>query len=453
MKLKDKTVLVVGFGTTGKAACRFLLEKGARVRVSENRPAEEIGEISSEWTKRGVHMETGGHNFESFLDADLIITSPGIPDLPVFKEASRRGKQIISEVELASWYVQGRIAGITGSNGKSTVASLTYKILKDAGCEVYLAGNIGTPLISLAEKGGGAAVYVTELSSFQLSRIKSFSVDAAVILNFSPDHIDWHYSYENYIDSKLNLLRALKPGGTAVLNRDDPLVWGARKKSSEKIYGFSRTHGPLPGCWLEKGWIQLNTGTPEPCMPVSDIPLTGIHNQENVMASALTARIFGAPAEIIRRSVIKFKGLEHRLEQVRILDGIVFYDDSKATNVDAALKSIQSFDPPIILIMGGRDKGGDFSRLIPEIKKRCKKIILLGESRTKIRRILNGTVSLEEADSMQAAVKKSFSSADAGDTVILAPACTSFDMFENFEHRGRVFKQEVRSLKSGKVGF
>lgn len=450
MKLNNKTILVVGLGTTGEALCRFLLNHGANVMVSESRPAEEIGKKASVWTERGIRIETGGHNLGSFMEADFIVTSPGVPDLPVFQEAARRGKQIISEIELASWFLQGRIAGITGSNGKSTVASLTYEILKESGLDVFLAGNIGTPLISLVEKGGKDAVYVTELSSFQLSRIDSFSVETAVILNFSQDHIDWHQSYENYIAAKLNLLHALKPGGTAVLNRDDPKVWDARRQYRGKTYGFSRENGPLPGCWLEKGWIYLDIGAAEPCMPVTDIPLTGIHNQENVMAAALTARIFGAEVHSIRTSVKKFKGLEHRLEKVRCLDGVAFYNDSKATNVDAAMKSIQSFDQPVILILGGRDKGGGFSRLKPEIKKRIKEIILIGESRDKIRKELESAAAMTDADSMRDAVKKSFFSAEKGDVVILAPACTSFDMFDNFEQRGRVFKEAVRNLKSRK---
>ncbi len=450
MKLNNKTILVVGLGTTGEALCRFLLNHGANVMVSESRSAEEIGKKASVWTKRGIRIETGGHNLDSFMEADFIVTSPGVPDLPVLQEAARRGKQIISEIELASWFIQGRIAGITGSNGKSTVASLTYEILKESGHDVFLAGNIGTPLISLVEKGGKDAVYVTELSSFQLSRIDSFSVETAVILNFSQDHIDWHQSYENYIAAKLNLLRALKPGGTAVLNRDDPRVWEARRQYPGKTYGFSRENGPLPGCWLEKGWIYLDIGATEPCMPVTDIPLTGIHNQENVMAAALTARILGAEVHSIRTSVKKFKGLEHRLEKVRCLDGVTFYNDSKATNVDAALKSIQSFDRPVILILGGRDKGGGFSRLKPEIKKRIKEIILIGESRDKIRKEIDSAAATADADSMRDAVEKSFLSAEKGDVVILAPACTSFDMFDNFEQRGRVFKEEVRNLKSRK---
>ncbi len=450
MELKDKTVLVVGLGTTGESVCRFLLNRGARVKVSESRSYSELGAMAEEWARRGVQIETGGHNLASFLDADLIVTSPGIPELPVFKAASQRGKKIISEIELAYWYIRGRIVGITGSNGKSTVASLTFHILKNAGFNALLAGNIGTPLISLAESGGKDTVYVTELSSFQLSRIDSFSVSVAVMLNFSPDHIDWHKNFANYIDAKLNLLRALDPGGSAVLNRDDPRVWRERGEAEAKIYGFSREHGPLPGCWLEKEWIYLDTGTPERCLPVAEIPLPGIHNQENVMASALTARLLGVSLPSIRKGIKDFQGLEHRLEQVRMLDDIEFYNDSKATNVDASLKSIQSFKRPIIIIMGGRDKGSDFSRLKPEITNRARHIILLGESQEKIRRALNDEVSAETAADMEEAVKKSFQAAHPGDIILLAPACTSFDMFDDFEHRGRVFKQEVRKLKSKK---
>jgi UDP-N-acetylmuramoylalanine--D-glutamate ligase len=447
MKLKNKNIWVAGLGTTGEAVCRFLLKQGAEVSVTENRTRDELGERADFWRRKGVRLETGGHNLESLLEAELIVMSPGIPDLPVFQEAARRGKKIVSEIELASWFLEGRIAGVTGSNGKSTVASLAQKILKDAGYPAFLAGNIGTPLISWIDKDDQSNIYVTELSSFQLSRVESFSVEAAVILNFSPDHLDWHQTYEKYISSKLNLLYALKPSGAAVLNRDDPLVWSSGKDSPGEVYGFSRLNRLEKGCWIEQGWIHCRIQSEEQIMPVSEIPLTGIHNQENVMSAVLTARIFGADPSAIRKSVNLFKGLEHRMESVMVLDRVEFYNDSKATNVDAVLKSLQSFDSPVILILGGRDKGGDFSRLIPDVKKRGKEIILLGEARGKIRSVLNGIIPIQEADSMREAVEKSCRDAEPGDIVLLSPGCTSFDMFESFEHRGKVFKQEVRNLK------
>jgi UDP-N-acetylmuramoylalanine--D-glutamate ligase len=446
MDLKGKKVLVAGFGKTGVAVCRFLLHKGAEVKVSEKKSRDKIVGIT-EWRKKGVEFETGWHNPKSFLEADLIIPSPGIPFIPELKKAEEQEIPIFSEVELAFRFLNGKIVGITGSNGKSTVTTLTYRILKEAGLQSFLAGNIGTPLISFVEKSTKDDIYVTELSSFQLTHIKKFSCDISLFLNITPDHIDWHKGFENYFSAKKKLIFNQKKDGAAILNRDDKKVWGLRNRGPSRIFGFSRKTHPVPGCYLENGYIKLYTKKEENLMKTSDIPLLGIHNQENVMASALVGHILGIALKKIKESIKKFTGLEHRMEIVRNVQGIDFYNDSKATNIDAALKSIQSFDREIILILGGRDKGGDFVSLRKGIKKRVKKIILMGEAREKIHKDLGGIVAEETADSMQEAVKLSFTSAGKGDIVLLAPACTSFDMFESFEYRGKAFKKEVNSLQ------
>jgi len=446
MDLKGKKVLVAGFGKTGVAVCRFLLQQGAEVKVSEKKSRNQIVGIP-EWIKKGVEFETGGHTPKSFLEAELIIPSPGISFVPELKKAKEEEIPIFSEVELAFRFLKGKIVGITGSNGKSTVATLTYRILKEAGLQAFLAGNIGTPLISFAEKSTKDDIYVTELSSFQLTHIKKFSCDLSLFLNITPDHIDWHKGFENYFSAKKKLVFDQKKDGTAILNRDDKKVWGLRNRGPDRICGFSRKTRPVPGCYLENGYIKLFTKKEEKLMKISEIPLPGIHNQENVMASALAGHILGIPLKKIKESVKKFRGLEHRLEIVRNIRGIDFYNDSKATNIDAASKSIQSFNRKIILILGGRDKGGDFVSLRKDIKKQVKKIILIGEAREKIHRDLRGIIAEETADSMQEAVKLSFASAGKGDIVLLAPACTSFDMFESFEHRGKIYKKEVNSLQ------
>jgi UDP-N-acetylmuramoylalanine--D-glutamate ligase len=446
MDLKGKKVLIAGFSKTGVAVCRFLLQQGAEIKVSEKKSRDKIDGIT-EWSKKGVEFETGGHNPKSFLEAEFIIPSPGIPFIPELKKAEKKEIPIFSEVELAFRFLKGKIVGITGSNGKSTVTTLIYRILKEAGLRSFLAGNIGTPLISFAEKSTKDDIYVTELSSFQLTRIKKFSCDLSLFLNITPDHIDWHKGFENYFSAKKKLIFNQKKEGIAILNRDDKKVWGLRNKGPSRVFGFSRKTRPVPGCCLENGYIKLFTKREEKLMKTSEIPLPGIHNQENVMASALAGHILEVPLKKIKESIKKFTGLEHRLEIVRNVQGIDFYNDSKATNIDAALKSIQSFDRRIILILGGRDKGGDFVSLQKDIKKRVKKVILMGEAREKIRKDLSGIVAEETADTMQEAVKLSFNSAEKGDIVLLAPACTSFDMFESFEHRGKVFKKEVDSLQ------
>lgn len=447
MNLRGKRVLVVGLERTGEALCNFLLRQGAQVKVSEIKRKEELGEKISFWESKGVTIEAGKHKEETFLEPELIVLSPGIPWIPEVEAAANKGIKIYSEIELAYRFLKGKIVGITGTNGKSTTAALTYKILKDGELRACLAGNIGTPLIHFAEKSKDEDIYVTEISSFQLKHIEQFKADISVLLNISPDHIDWHLSFDDYYESKKKLILSQKECDVAILNRDDPLIWKLTKEEKIQIFAFSREREVEKGCFLRGDWIMLKDKREEKLMRISDIPLLGAHNQENIMAGALVGHVLGIPAPEIRESVMSFQGLEHRLEKVSTINGIDFYNDSKATNVDAALKSIQSFDRDIILILGGRDKGSDFERLRNSIKKRVRRVILLGEAKKKIQKSLETTVPMEVVSSLRNAVRKAHSRAKAGEVVLLAPACTSFDMFQNFEERGKVFKQEVLALK------
>ena len=447
MDLEGKKVLVVGLGKTGEALCQFLLSRGAKVKVSEKKKDEELREKISRWADKGVTVETGGHQPQSFLEADLIVPSPGVPPLAELKAAQERGIKIISEIELACSFLSGKIVGITGSNGKSTTASLTHKILQEGGVPSYLGGNIGTPLISFADRSKSGDVYVTEISSFQLYYIEHFRASVSVFLNISPDHLDWHPSFSNYYEAKKKLILFQGENEKAVLNRDDPLVWSLRKEAKAQIYAFSRERKARPGCFIHEDWIVLTDKDEKKLMKTSEIPLFGVHNQENVLAAALVGYLFSLSPSGIKESIRSFKGLDHRLEKVASIKGVDFYNDSKATNVDAALKSILSFDRNIILIAGGRDKGGDFEKLRKPIKERVKKILLIGEARQKLKRALSHTTPAEEVSSLEEAVNIGFSQARPGDVVLLAPACTSFDMFENFEQRGRIFKQAIFDLK------
>ncbi|NIM92025.1 MAG: UDP-N-acetylmuramoyl-L-alanine--D-glutamate ligase [Candidatus Aminicenantes bacterium] len=447
MNLEGKKALVVGFGRTGEALVRFLLEKKAKIKVSEKKKPEELNQDIHSWRKKGVTFEAGDHNLASFLEADLIVVSPGVPFIPELRIARERGVRIISEIELAYQYLKGKIVGITGTNGKSTTATLTHKILNEGGLEAFLAGNIGTPLIDSAKTSRDDHVYVTEISSFQLYHIKDFKVDVSVFLNVSPDHLDWHSSFDDYYEAKKKLILSQRNEPKAILNRDDPLVWPLRKRVDFDVLAFSRKREVTPGCFLHKERIFLADTKKEELMKISTIPVFGVHNQENIMASALVGHVFGIPVPRMRESIKTFKGLEHRLEKILTLEGIDFYNDSKATNVDAALKSIQSFDRKIILVMGGRDKGGDFKRLKKVIKEKVKKIILIGEAREKIKEALNGMTEFFDSSSLKEAVDIGFSAAKSGEVVLLAPACTSFDMFKNFEERGRAFKKEVSNLE------
>jgi UDP-N-acetylmuramoylalanine--D-glutamate ligase len=447
MNLEGKRVLVVGLGNTGEALCSFLLQHGSQVKVSEKKNPEEMGQKISSWEQKGVTVEAGKHNQKSFMEAELIVPSPGVPWLPELEAARANGVKIISEIELAYKFLKGKIVGITGSNGKSTTATLTQKILEEGGLKTYLAGNIGTPLISFVNNSQDDHIYVTEISSFQLEHTEQFRVSVSVLLNISPDHLDWHPSFADYYEAKKKIIVSQRESDIAILNRDDPLVWALKKEGKFQVYAFSRKGKVSPGCFLNGDWIVLSNKKEEKLIRTSVIPLLGIHNQENIMASALVGHILGIPPSRIKGPIKSFRGLEHRLERVTAIRGVDFYDDSKATNVDATSKSIQSFERNIILILGGRDKGGDFKKLRKPVKENVKSIILLGEAKEKIKNALKGIVPMETVSSLGEAVRFGYSQAKPREVVLLAPACTSFDMFQNFEERGDVFKREVLILK------
>jgi len=452
MELKGRKVLVVGLGRTGQALINFLLEQGAEVWVSEKKPASELKIDLKKIEEKGVKIETGGHRLETFLAADLIVPSPGVPPLPEIRAAREKGKKILAEIELARSFIKGKIIGITGTNGKSTTTTLTHKILRSAHRRSHLAGNIGTPLIRFAPSNSEADIYVTEISSFQLEYCQNFRCEAAVFLNFTANHLDWHGSLEAYWAAKKKLFLNLTEKDLAILNRDDPKIWALRKKIRAPVYFFSRKTKVNPGLYVEGDWIYLNCEERKPLLPLKSIKLPGLHNLENVLASLLAGHLFGVSGPIMRKVVSQFTGLEHRLEKVATWRGLTFYNDSKATTVEATIKALLSLKPGIVLIMGGRDKGADFSLLRPYVKNKVSHLILLGEAREKIRQALKGTVPMEEATTMGEAVNLAVKLARRGETILLSPACTSFDLFQDFEHRGRVFKQEVRRLISQRAG-
>lgn len=449
MELRDKNVLIVGFERTGEALCRFLLDRGARIRVTEKKAADAFGDKVRTWTERGVVFETGGHRPESFLVADLIIPSPGVPPLPEILAAREKGVPVISEIELAYLFLRGKIVGITGSNGKSTTTTLVHNILRDAGLKARLAGNIGTPLVSFVDKSRDDHIYVTEISSFQLEYTERFTPAVAAILNVSENHIDWHKTFDNYFGAKKKLVLRQGREGLAVLNRDNPLVWSLAGEAASEVYGFSRKRRLRRGAFVEDGWVVVRDGKPERILPTSRITLPGTHNQENVLAAALVGHLLGVPAPALRRSILSFRGLEHRLEDVLRVGGVRFVNDSKATTVDATLKALASFDRPVVLILGGRGKGGDFSPLRGGVRKRARSVVLVGEAADKIETALGGVVPVDRVSNYRDVVRKAFERAVRGDVVLLAPACTSWDMFEDFEERGRTFKREVRLLAAG----
>jgi UDP-N-acetylmuramoylalanine--D-glutamate ligase len=443
MDLRGKSVLIVGFERTGEALARFLVDRGARVRVTDKKPAAAFGARLRPFEERGVAFELGGHRSETFLGADLIVPSPGVPPLAEIRAAREKGVPVLSEIELAYLFLRGRIVGITGSNGKSTTTTLTHALLKDAGLRSRLAGNIGTPLISFVDKSRDDDVYVTEISSFQLEYTERFTPAVAAFLNVSQNHIDWHGSFERYVAAKKKLILRLGPEGRAVLNRDDARVWALAAEAKAAVYGFSRKRRLARGAFLADGWVVVRDGRPERVLPASRIALPGAHNLENVLAAAMIGRLLGVPPASMRRTVLAFRGLEHRLEDVLSLRGVRFVNDSKATTVDATLKAMASFDRPIVLVLGGRGKGGDFSPLRSEVRKRVRAAVLVGEAADKLEKALGDG---DGAADYREVVRTAFGLAARGDVVLLAPACTSWDMFKDFEERGRTFKREVRLL-------
>ena len=448
MELRGRHVVVVGLARTGNSLAEFLLAEGARVTISEKRTAEALGPELAEWTSRGAVVECGGHDPATFLSADLIVPSPGVPKLAEIQSARDKGIPVLSEIELAYRFLKGTLIGITGTNGKSTTATLTHKILAEGGHRAFLSGNIGVPLLSFVRPSRPDDLYVIEISSFQLEYIERFKVHIAVVLNISQNHLDWHGSFEEYWGAKKKLVTALAAGDFAVLNRDDDKVWELAGSGSFQTYGFSRTRTLEPGAFLRGEEIALSggPGPAEALLPLAEIPLFGAHNRDNVMAAALVGRILGVPAPRMRESIRSFQALEHRLERVAVIGGVEFVNDSKATTVDAAIKAVESFDRPIVLILGGKDKGSDFRPLRAAIAGRVKFIVLVGAARDTIRAALDGTVPMAEARDYAEVVERAYAAAAPGDVVLLSPACTSWDMFRSFEVRGETFKREVRRL-------
>ncbi len=448
MDLRGKKVLVVGLARTGLAAVNFLLEKGARVVVTDLKERSELAEFVDR-LKPGATLRLGEHRDGDFNSAELIVLSPGVPrDLPLLRSAAERGAAVWSEVELAYRFIEGRVLGVTGSNGKTTTTALIGEIFKAAGRPHTVAGNIGLPLISQVHHSHPDHTFIVELSSFQLEAIECFRCQVSLFLNLSADHLDRHASLEAYGEAKANIFRNQLAEDFAVVNADDPLVLKMARGRARRVL-FSRRR-PLPeGICVEDGqvWARIG-GDSTPVIGTRSIRLRGLHNLENVLAATAAGWLSGIDPESMAKAFREFAGVEHRLEFVASLDGVDFYNDSKATNVDAALTAIRSFRRPLLMIMGGLEKGGDFRLLEPEVRRRVRKLFLIGEAAERIEGELGRAVPSRRASSLEEAVTLAFAEAGDGEVVLLAPGCASFDMFDNYEHRGRVFKRIVSSLKS-----
>ena len=455
MEYRGKTALIAGAAKSGLASARFLLGRGARVILTDIRTEDALQSEISALRDLAAHsgelvLELGGHRATSFARCDLVIVSPGIPlSLPFFEISRKAGIPVIAEVELACRHLKGKIIGITGSNGKTTTTTLVADLLNGAGLKAYSAGNIGTPLVSFAPDSSAADFYSVELSSFQLESIREFRPFIASILNLTPDHMDRYAGFEEYVAAKQRIFMNQEQTDFAVLNAEDPRTAAMERQVRAKTYLFSRQLVTNRGAFVRNGRVIFRDERGEKDLfAVSAIGLKGTHNLENVLAACAMAILAGAPPESLEDSVRKFRGVEHRIEWVSTIDGVEYYNDSKATNVDAAAKALESFPGNILLIAGGRDKAGDFSGLRALVRERVKHVILIGEASDKIRQALRGAADMSEASTMPEAVAACRSLARPGDVVLLAPACASFDMFDNYEHRGRVFKEAVRGLRT-----
>ncbi|MGB2623187.1 MAG: UDP-N-acetylmuramoyl-L-alanine--D-glutamate ligase [Candidatus Acidiferrum sp.] len=452
-ELRGKRVLVVGLARTGVATALFCAARGARVTATDTRNENEMGEAAAKLKGAGVILELGCHQEKTFLEQDLIFPSPGVPADETHLQAARsKGVVIWSEIELAYRFLKGRLIGITGSNGKTTTTSLVEHILKTAGMHTILAGNIGTPLIGCVDEMKDETWTVAELSSFQLELIETFRPNIGVFLNLTPDHLDRHGTMDAYGAAKARLFENQTGEDAAVLNADDAATT-PYAPSLPRVYWFSRKQRVAQGAYLRGEEIVFRQGgTEEVLLNVEHIPLAGAHNVENALAAAAASRLAGASAADIAKGVRSFAGVEHRLEFVVEIGGVRYYNDSKATNVDATLKALDAFPGRILIILGGKDKGSDYTVLQKPLREKAILALLIGAAAEKIEKQIAGSVALERAETLERAVETASHAAQSGDVVLLAPACASFDQFQNYEHRGRVFKELVQQLAKQTAG-
>jgi len=448
MELKNKRVLVVGLGKSGVAAAHFLQQRGARVTVSDSKAEAQLrGEIPG-LLEQGITVETGGHGERTFREQELIVVSPGVPyEVPQLQQARQFGIPVIGEVELAARFLQGKIVAITGSNGKTTTTTLCGEILEHSGLETMVGGNIGMPVVSMVAASTPQSWNVLEISSFQLETVEKFHAHIAVVLNITADHLDRHRSMEGYIAAKARIFENQRGDDFAVLNADDPVCVSLAGKARSQVVWFSRKAAVERGAFLRGETIFWRSAGGEfEVMPVAEIPLKGAHNLENVLAAVCVASLAGCFATQTREAVRAFQAVEHRLEFVANINGVAYYNDSKATNVDATAKALESFPSNIHIILGGKDKGSDYSVLKDLLRQRARRAYTIGAAAEKIESQIAGSTPIERTHTLQAAVERAAELASPGDVVVLAPACASFDQFENYEHRGRVFKDAVHAL-------
>jgi UDP-N-acetylmuramoylalanine--D-glutamate ligase len=444
--VRDKRVTVAGAARSGLAAAELLVRRGARVTLSDLRSeAPEAGPL----TRLGVQLELGGHQTQTFTDAELVVLSPGVPpETPAIQAARDRGVPVIAEIELASRWLQGRVIAITGTKGKSTTTALTGRMLEAAGLKVTVGGNIGAPLSAQVVDSTPDTFHVVEASSFQLEQIDTFHPWISVMLNFSPDHLDRHPTVDAYAAAKARIFENQDARDFAVINADDPMVLELARRGRATARLFARSGSIQRGTVVEDGWIvDRRQDIAARLVPLGAIHLLGPHLVNDVMAAATVGAIAGAAPEAMTAAVDAFRGLEHAMELVGEIHGVRFVNDSKATNVESALRSIESFERDLVPIVGGRFKGGDLRLLRDPLRARAKGVVAIGEARPLVREALDDVIAVHEADTFADAIGRAYELAKPSGVVLLAPACASFDMFRDYAERGRRFKEEVARLK------
>jgi len=435
--------LVVGMRKSGLASVELLARQGATVTATDLRALEELDEAGPLLERFGVPFVR--QSADVFHGHDLIVLSPDVPaDLPPLEEARGRGTKVIGEVELAAPFLKGRTIGITGSNGKTTTTSLIGHLLREAGLPVQVGGNIGTPVTAMLDTSRDDGWNVLELSSFQLETIEQFRADIGLALNVTQNHLDRHHTFEKYAAAKRRLFETMRAGDLAVLNANDPVCVKYAERTAARVEWFSGSHETSTGAHLKDGHLILHG---QSLMPAAEVPIRGRHNLENILAAALAAAAAGLTHQAIAAAVRTFRAVEHRLEFVRNVGGVDFYNDSKATSVDATLKAVDAFPGNLWVILGGKDKGLDYAALRDPLAAKAHAALLIGAAAPKIAAHLAGAVPIVNAQTLDRAVALAYMDAQPGDTVLLAPACASFDQFRSYEHRGEVFKQLVNQLQ------
>lgn len=451
MDIKGKNVLVLGAAVTGIPTALELYNMGCNVTLNDCKPLAQLDEYIHELDNLSVEIITGGHPIELASNCDFIVISPGVPtDIPLVKEAKKIGKEVISEVELAYKMTRTPIAAITGTNGKTTTTALLGEIMKESGRKTFVVGNIGNPIIKEVKNAAPEDLFVLEVSSFQLETTVHFRPKVCAILNITPDHLNRHKTLENYIDAKTKIFRNQKQEDYTVLNWDDEQTRKLSSLTKSKTLFFSRKDILDEGAYVENGYLTISyKNKKERIIDIKDIFIPGEHNLENALAASLMAYCLGVEAHTIQKVLKEFKGVEHRIEYVTEIDGVIYYNDSKGTNPDSSIKAIKTMTRPTILIAGGYDKGSDFDEFVSYFKGKVKALILLGETADKIKESAEkaGFYNIYKVSDMEEAVKKGKELATPGDCVLLSPACASWDMFKNFEERGNVFKDAVRRLR------